>query len=491
MSGTDPVQNPVAPQSTAKAPSFEITHTAVQPMGAENPTAITVTGIAIQAPAAAHENPSATPELLAAVLARYSRSNDGLKKIFEKVDKTNPDKSVEAIFRFLDYGHASIGGLTGGIAMAVDDVSMYLAYKLFYFSQMCDGQESSTRYIKMGPESLPTPESVGIPSTFAKEWKSIMTEGFEHYLSEYARLDKLANEHPELIRYPENADDKVKDRIRKNYALDRARYFIPLATKTNIALIMSARMWAQTVKEIDALGTSEASHLAALLRKELEKFAPHLIKHSAKDEAVIAQNRQMVENWTQAIYQNGVPTRNLLGEVAVSVNQDFADFCPSTQTYPQAIEGKANRYSLVGERLNRTFVRVAWNNIAIAELRDLNRHRTGYRYTPMIPSGFYLPPEIPTAPHADYLARWSNFVERMVKSGPEGAAVLPYALNLGTQVAFEHDQMLDKFAYEAELRTGIGAHFRYAELLTTAVNKLCEIIPEAKDFIPLGTANPE
>jgi len=31
----------------------------------------------------------------------------------------------------LDYGHASIGGLTGGLGIALDDVSMWLGYKIF------------------------------------------------------------------------------------------------------------------------------------------------------------------------------------------------------------------------------------------------------------------------------------------------------------------------------------------------------------------------
>jgi hypothetical protein len=354
---------------------------------------------------------------------------------------------------------------------------------------MCDGQESSTRYIKMGPESLSDAATIGIPSDLAGEWKALMVDGFKCYEQEYARLDKLASEHPELIRYPANANDKVKNRIRVNYALDRARYFIPLATKTNLALIMSARMWTQTIKQIEALPHPEAKELAAALRSELEKFAPRLIKHSHADDATLAQARQMAEKWAGDIKQNGAPIKNIPDQVFVSVNNEFPDFLPPTQTLAQSTEGKANRYSMAGEHLSRIFVRSAWNNIAIAELRDLNRHRTGYRFSPLVPVGFYLPPEIDPTAHEGFLKRWSRFVQKLAAQG--GASALPYTLLLGTQVAFEHGQQADKFVYEVELRTGMGAHFRYAEHMVPVAEKFFEKVPEARGFTKIGTAEPE
>jgi hypothetical protein len=99
-----------------------------------------ITGLALVPPPTAADLPKVTPELLASVLARYSRSNEGIHKILEKVDLANPDASIDRILKFVDYGHASIGGLTGGLAIALDDVSMWLAYKIFEIAQMADGQ---------------------------------------------------------------------------------------------------------------------------------------------------------------------------------------------------------------------------------------------------------------------------------------------------------------------------------------------------------------
>ena len=66
-----------------------------------------------------------TPELLASVGARYSRNNEGLDAIASKIDFNNTDKSVDSIFKMLDYGHASIADMTP-IALFIDDIHFLL-----------------------------------------------------------------------------------------------------------------------------------------------------------------------------------------------------------------------------------------------------------------------------------------------------------------------------------------------------------------------------
>src|SRR3954467_13329377 len=164
-----------------------------------------VTGLAIVPPPAAADLPKVTPELLASVLARYSRSNDGIGKILEKVDIANPDESIDPILKFVDYAHASIGGPTGGLAIAIDDVSMWLAYKIFEIAQMADGQESSTRYITMSATNLPTADELGIPADLAPRWQALMARAFAAYDAEYARLDALGVAEPHRVRVPADA----------------------------------------------------------------------------------------------------------------------------------------------------------------------------------------------------------------------------------------------------------------------------------------------
>jgi hypothetical protein len=62
---------------------------------------------------------------------------------------------------------------------------------------------------------------------------------------------------------------------------------------------------------------------------------------------------------------------------------------------------------------------------------------------------------------------------------------------LCSQTPFEHSTHADKFIYEAELRTGTGAHFRYAEHLSAALAEFFKQVPEAKAWVSEGTAEPE
>lgn len=62
---------------------------------------------------------------------------------------------------------------------------------------------------------------------------------------------------------------------------------------------------------------------------------------------------------------------------------------------------------------------------------------------------------------------------------------------LGTQYFFEHTTMADKFIYEAELRTGVGAHFRYARHLHDVLELWYEKFPATRSLIHEGEAEPE
>lgn len=446
-----------------------------------------VTGLAIVPPKEAEHGFKVTPELLASVLARYSRSNEGISTIMSKVDLADANKSIDRILKFVDYGHASIGGLTGGIAIAVDDVSMWLAYKLFEISQMCDGQESSTRYIAMDPQNIPTPDEIGMPVDLAEDWLSLVADAFACYDSEYERLDKIAEADSSVVGAPEGTPEKVLGRMRKNYALDRSRYFIPFATKTNLALVMSARMWAQTIKQLASLPQKEARVVADAIRAEVAKFAPRLVKHSHAEKSF--QEQALAEhNRSLDLMKSRLSVEHLEDEVWVNVDDSVPPFLKERQSIANALKYRSNRYGYCGTAIRRMRVSFAWNNMAVAELRDLNRHRTGHRYTPCIQAGFYLAPESDRSRFQEFLARQKAFLEKLVERG-EPAYV--YGLMLGSQTPFEHSTHCDKFIYEAELRTGLGAHYRYADHLSKALKEFYKQVPEARDWVVEGTAEPE
>jgi thymidylate synthase ThyX len=446
-----------------------------------------VTGLALVPPPSASDLPKVTPELLASVLARYSRSTEGISTILSKVDIANPDASIDRILKFVDYGHASIGGLTGGLAVALDGISMWLAYKLFEIAQMADGQESSTRYIGMDPNNIPAGAELGIPPDLEAKWRDILARSFAAYNGEYARLDALSVAEPDRVRFPKDAKPAVMGRIRKNYALDRARYFIPFATRTNVGLVQTSRMWALTVKQLESLPNPEARTAATLIRNELLKQSPRLMRHSFAENSFEEQSRQEL----QASLKVGLVSLGnaaLEDKVWVRVDRTAPDWLPQSQPVAESLRHRANRYGQQGQATRRMRVAFAWNNMALAELRDLNRHRTGNRYSPLIQAGFYLPPEIQHSGHSTLLDDQMELTRELMR---RGSPAYVYSLLLGAQTPFEHSTHADKFIYEAELRTGMGAHFRYAEHLSLALRAFLDQVPEAREWVVEGTAEPE
>ena len=276
-------------------------------------------------------------------------------------------------------------------------------------------------------------------------------------------------------------------RIRKNYALDRARYFVPLATKTNVGLVQTSRMWSQTVKQLDSLPHPEARAAAALIRDELVKQSPRLMRHSSAEDSFQEQARQELAVSLRLGLER-LSAQPLADQVWVNVDRSAPPWLPQGQPVAEALRHRANRYGQQGQATRRMRVVFAWNNMALAELRDLNRHRTGNRYTPVIQAGFYLPPEVPREGHVALLNDQLELTRELMKRGSPSYV---YSLLLGAQTPFEHGTHADKFIYEAELRTGMGAHFRYAEHLGAALREFLAQVPEAREWVVEGSAEPE
>ena len=156
-----------------------------------------VTQVALRPTQASNDanRPALTPELLAATGARYSRSNDGLNAILDKIDPENPDKSIESIFRFIDYGHASVGDMVP-VALFMDGISMWLAYHIWSLCPTASGQESSTRYIQLTPENLPDAAEIGVPESQREQWRDSMNEALENYRNRARVLARCRRERP-------------------------------------------------------------------------------------------------------------------------------------------------------------------------------------------------------------------------------------------------------------------------------------------------------
>lgn len=455
-------------------------------------TPLRVTHVALTSTpdARAAGRPELTPELLSATGARYSRSIDGLDVILSKIDPSDMDAAVDRIFKFVDYGHASIADMAP-VAMFIDGISMWLAYHIWSLVPTAGGQESSTRYIRIANDTL-----LGADVTGASD-SNHASAAMDIYNQALAYWEGIAEQFPALVRIPQGTPTKAAARIRRNYAFDRARYFLPVTAQTNMMLVMSARGWVGLIQQLLASGLAEAEQVAAVMRDELALVTPRLIRHARLVDGIAAGIRA---NQVEVSQRANVIPDNLasgFGEARDTAFVDIdvpADVTDSAMTSAFAFHD--NRYGFVGDALRRTSVRFGWEAVTMAELRDLNRHRTGNKYCPMLPLGFYCAlDEVPEGVDASPLEAWAQRGRQMTLAAREGiAAGNPadiYKSLLGSQFFFEHTTTADKFIYEAELRTGTGAHYKYAKHLHDCLELWYKRFPETKGLVLEGTAEPE
>ncbi len=452
--------------------------------------------------------PALTPELLAASGARYSRNNEGLESILSKIDPSNLEKSVDSIFRMVDYGHQSIADMVP-VALFIDNVSIWLAYYVWSLCPTAGGQESSTRYLRLSVEGLVPPQELGIPASQSTAWLASMTSAFQAYQTALDLWDSMAQANPaltgiprSLLQDPSDASQRKVQRMRRNYAFDRARYFLPVSAATNLMLIMSARAWVQLCQYLLSHPLPECIRLGELIRSELEISAPRMVKHARYTES----NRLMLTREFGRLVGRAERLRTRKSSATAqsqSAQPYLTVFSPEGLAPGQIAEDLAfhdNRYAPIGTGLQRMGVRFGWSAIGFAEIRDLNRHRTGSKYCPMVPQGFYHAlDQLPDAPSSDAQRDQLRKLSELGQAAAAKASQLLEAADptyiywalLGTEFPFEHVTTADKFIYEAELRTGLGAHYRYAKHLRDVLGLWYAQFPETRKLILEGSAEPE
>ena len=276
-------------------------------------------------------------------------------------------------------------------------------------------------------------------------------------------------------------------------------------SKINMHLELAPEKILDEIQSIVIEQQGEFHNIWESIRQELELCAPRLLRHATEkpsytagiqyefDHLVTKASRFLLPYLKpEAETFEHPPTAHLETNLPRDVQaEELAD----------ALRFHDNRYAWVGEQLRRTMVRFRWDAVALAEIRDLNRHRTGTKTCPLVPVGFYAAiDQIPTGTDdTDVLYTKLRELsetgrlcsERAARILQANAPEYVYFTVLGTQYSFEHITTADKFLYEAELRTGTGAHYRYARHLHDMLSLWYEQFPVTKGLVLEGSAEPE
>ena len=434
-------------------------------------------------PPESYEGLSVEPEMLAAVSARISRNGGGLDELMETVRKV---KDPSKIFKFIDYGHGSIEGLTGHIALFFEGVSILEMEKLFEYNYCYEAQETSTRYVEFSSDGVLSAGDIGITNPEAKKsYNDFIEKAFECYHKAVTLYKEAAKD----IEF-KDSDPKKRKRYERNWVFDKVRYLIPVTAKTSGIMMMTPRDWARTAKIFRSLGMKVFTDLGDKIVEAIRAVTPNLCRHADPDEISIQSYQVDVSHNASALVGGLLKVdESPWGTTLLNSGEGVSKIQIGALTYK-----RNNRYDILYEILNSISVDYKFTAITFAEYRDVNRMRSGGRCVDMLPRGLVIPdwsiinatPVGSKTLHVlleELRGLYRVTIEHLAKEKLQWFGYL-----LGTQVEVHRTNTLRKTMYAVELRTGIGAHPEYAKFFEALGAQLTE---KYGCNLLIGTAEPE
>jgi thymidylate synthase ThyX len=279
-------------------------------------------------------------------MARYSRSRQSM---VESVRELNAQRAEQFLNTFyFQYGHRSIADLAH-LAMAVENVSILAAVRVVD-EQLWDGQERSTRYQDFRRTRYVVPPGVaGTPHEIQYR------EGADALFANYESLSKdLLQLLLESVPVPPGMDEAQVERTLRARAFDVARYLLPLATRTSVGQVVSARVLERQISRLLTDPLPEVREIGADLRRAGEEAsatlegletgpaaAPTLVKYTAPSE-YLEQTRRALSNAAEETLR-GLASDASGARVELTTEQPMLDEMVATLLYEHDALGRSYR----------------------------------------------------------------------------------------------------------------------------------------------------
>ncbi|MEK7532186.1 MAG: FAD-dependent thymidylate synthase [Patescibacteria group bacterium] len=238
------------------------------------------------------------PEVLAVAMAKYSRSQEGIKYT---IDELTEEKSAAFHEKWvLGYGDASVADMAM-VAIALENVSI-LASKVVEDNRLACFQEKSTRYVPFDPTRHYKPVAI-LNSHHRALYESTLKMLYDAYQK---TVDRMIEWYGAQFPKPEDKTEKEFAAKLRARALDVARYYLPTATLTNFGMIMSARALRHCISKLLGHPTAEMRAIGEEIRlaainpaynpqaKKLEPLLEKLSKNADERTAKLAEEIQAI-----------------------------------------------------------------------------------------------------------------------------------------------------------------------------------------------------
>jgi thymidylate synthase ThyX len=463
------------------------------------------------------------PEIQAYAMAKYSRSAQGMLESVQELSSQQAERFLNTFY--FQYGHRSIADLAH-LVIALENISILAAIRVVD-EQLWDGQERSTRYQNFQRSGYETPP--GLMGDDPVAFTTAADQLFIQYADVSRELLELLKE---SVPRPAEMDERQYERTLQARAFDVARALLPLATRTSVGQVVSARVLERQISRLLAEPFEEVQTIGQELRQAAEavaesptvtypepvRAAPTLVKYTVPDAFQQASYRRVRELVADLLAKLPDADRGRMVELA----DDEPPLDELTATLLYRLDPAGHSYRQV-QALVRELPPSKKQAIVDASLADrgshdelLREHQSGYqiKLDLLVDLGAFrdlhrhrrcvqiiqdLTPEhgyddpcgvfqrgLGEQP-AEQAAR-DGLIDRYAQAlDAAGAAVralagrhpsaATYLLPLAYRVRAVFKMDLAEAAYIAELRSGPAGHFTYREAAWQIYQALCERYP--------------
>ena len=214
------------------------------------------------------------PEVVAVAFAKTSRS----PKAFDEIAEELTDESSAQFHEkwVVGYGHASVAE-HAVLSIAIENVSRY-ATEVIEANRLASYTEKSSRYQIFSPDDYYVPEEIDV-SPLAKEYRSAVRWMFENYLNVQSKLDAFLRESDCLPQREGESERGYAARVRA-YALDRARFLLPISALANVGMTANARVLEHAIQKMVSHELSEIRQIGESLKEVCQGAVPTLVKYA-------------------------------------------------------------------------------------------------------------------------------------------------------------------------------------------------------------------
>ena len=468
------------------------------------------------------------PSINAFLGARYSRSSDSIVDIAKEImdSKVDAAKKLEIIFQ--GYGHKSVGDMAE-LFVCIEHAPMIQVQKLFYMNPVHSGQERSTRF-----QNFKEPNFVKLPRGTAKhivkEYETIIHTWMKHYRDLLEPTKEAFIEHFK----PDQANKGHMSALQAR-TFDTARGFLPIGLETSLALVMSARSWADLIGQFRASNQAIDRDLAEMLftlltgNKELEKLgytpeADGLIRHTEANQSRNNSTQALMRKLKDELktLKNLKINKEMGRNSKISMKSDAIESFLSHYLLlqnPLANVGKIKlskgKLEKVGKELfkqhdhHKQIGSVGQTGAILIQgfgdyggvLKDINRHRSLERFFPLLMDHINLEAELDRPEtqcyfvydylnipafkdlRKEYVKRFDETYSRVKKWIKNAKNELPeelvreygrYMLPHAHAARYKLYGSIDDWQYLIHLRTRNGGHIAYRNLSYQWLEKLAE-----------------